>query len=201
MSAETTPEKSEVEALKKGVFTGEEGGDERATPESDLAASIVLAIFAILAIAFAVGLDSPNTIWTAPGLFPIITGVTLLAMAVGLGLKARQQGAQLQFNKRRRWLVTFMADEENRRGGILIMIIAAYVLAVDWFGFDWRHDLGFMVLRFSSYELFSMIALTIVLRFFWKATWFKCGLVAVAWALALASVFRLGFHILLPGSG
>ncbi len=200
MTSETQPD-GEDASLKKAVFTGEEGGDERATPESDLAAAAALAVLAVAAVFFAVQLEVPGSIWTAPGLFPIATGVSLLAMAAGLALKAHRNGANLRFNKRRRWLVTFFTDEENRRGGILIVIIAAYILAVDWLGFDWRHDTGFVVLRFSSYELFSIIALTGVLRIFWQATWTRCFVVSTAWALALAAVFRLGFHILLPGSG
>ncbi len=138
---------------------------------------------------------------TAPALFPIVTGVGLLFMALGLGVMAFRRGARFETAGLRRWAAAMGADDEIRRGGLLIVIIAAYVLAVDWFGFDLRIPTDFFVFRFSSYELFSIVALGAILRLFWRAPLRYCILVATVWSIALASVFRYGFHILLPGSG
>ena len=186
---------------KKAVFVGEEGGDRRATPESELVAACVLSVISLVAIYLAMGLEVPGSVLTAPALFPIITGIGLLLMALGLGGMAVRRGARFQIDGLRRWAVAMGVDDEIRRGGFLIAIIAVYVLAVDWVGFDLRMPTEFFVFRFSSYELFSIVALSGILRLFWRAPLWHCVLVATLWSLALASVFRYGFHILLPGSG
>jgi hypothetical protein len=186
---------------KKAAFVGEEGGDTQATPESELFAACVLFVISVIAIYFAIGWEVPGSVLTAPGLFPIITGIGLLLMALGLGVMAVRRGARFQFDGPRRWVAAMGADDEIRRGGLLIVIIAVYVLAVDWFGFDLRMPTDFFVFRFSSYELFSIVALGAILRLFWRAPLRYCILVATIWSIALASVFRYGFHILLPGSG
>ncbi len=186
---------------KKAAFVGEEGGDKKATPESELLAACVLSVISVAAIYFAIGLEVPGSVLTAPALFPIVTGVGLLFMALGLGVMAFRRGARFETAGLRRWAAAMGADDEIRRGGLLIVIIAAYVLAVDWFGFDLRIPTDFFVFRFSSYELFSIVALGAILRLFWRAPLRYCILVATVWSIALASVFRYGFHILLPGSG
>ncbi len=186
---------------KKAAFVGEEGGDRQATPESELLAACVLSVIALAAIYFAIGLEVPGSLLTAPALFPIITGIGLLLMALGLGTMADRRGARFQIDGLRRWAAAMGADDEIRRGGFLIAIIAVYILAVDWVGFDLRLPTDFFVFRFSSYELFSIIALSGILRLFWRAPLRFCVLVATLWSIALASVFRYGFHILLPGSG
>jgi len=186
---------------KKAVFVGEEGGDWRATPESELLAACVLSVISLVAIYLAMGLEVPGSVLTAPALFPIITGIGLLLMALGLGAMAVRRGARFRIDRPRRWAAAMGVDDEIRRGGFLIAIIAAYILAVDWVGFDLRMPTDFFVFRFSSYELFSIIALCGILRLFWRAPLRHCVLVATLWSLALANVFRYGFHILLPGSG
>ena len=186
---------------KKATFVGEEGGDRQATPESELLAACVLSVISLGAIYFAIGLEVPGSVLTAPALFPIITGVGLLLMALGLGATAVRRGARFHIDGPRRWAAAIGADDEIRRGGLLIAIIAAYILAVDWGGFDLRMPTDFFVFRFSSYELFSIVALSGILRLFWRARLRYCVLVATLWSVALASVFRYGFHILLPGSG
>jgi hypothetical protein len=186
---------------EKAVFVGEEGGDRQATPESELLAASVLSLISLAAIYFALEWKVPGSVLTAPALFPVITGIGLLLMALGLGARAYRRGARFQLAGLRRWAAATGADDEIRRGGLLIAIIAAYVLAIDWFGFDLRIPTDFFVFRFSSYELFSIIALSGTLRLFWRAPVLHCVLVATLWSLALANVFRYGFHILLPGSG
>ncbi len=109
----------------------------------------------------------------------------------------QEQGSTLKFNS----YPFFFRDEENARVGKLIAIIAGYILAVDWLGFDIRVPTALFVIRFSSYELFSILALTWIFRLFWKETWVKCIMVAAVWSIVLATVFRFGFRILLPGSG
>lgn len=94
-----------------------------------------------------------------------------------------------------------MLTEETRRVLLLLVIIIAYVVLVDRITFDLRLPIGGFDLRLSSYECISIVALTLILRYFWRGTFLRCGLIALVWIIALASVFRYGFHILLPGSG
>ncbi|MEK9725577.1 MAG: hypothetical protein VW405_19150, partial [Rhodospirillaceae bacterium] len=64
MTSGKTRAERDAEALEHGLFAGEEGGDERSTPQSDLFAAIVLAALAVAATGFALELDVPNRFWT-----------------------------------------------------------------------------------------------------------------------------------------
>ena len=199
-SAEDALER-EKQQLEASLFVGEEGEDP-STPAMNMAAAFFLAVFGLAAMYFAWDLDIPDSIYTAPGLLPMLTGITLVGMAGGLARFAYKHGASFQvFKVRKRATVQFMADEENRRGLVLIAIIAVYVAAIDLLGFDLRLPLGSFTFQFGSYELFSIITLMIILKLFWRARFLHCALVSVGWVMALASVFRYGFRILLPGSG
>jgi hypothetical protein len=183
----------------KAKFVGEEGGGDNVTPAMDLAAAIAIGLFALLGIYLAFELAVPGPIFTAPGLLPAITGITLFAMAIALGFRALKSGAG--FSGWHRRFSPAAWQSESVRSVQLIAIIAGYIFAVDWLGFDIRIPIGSFTLRFSSYELFSIIALTWILKFFWQAPLFKCFAVAAGWSLILGAVFRYGFRILLPGSG
>ena len=78
---------AEVEAGKK---------PDRATPGSDLAAALIIGVFAALAVVFSIRLDVPGSIYTAPGLFPVFIGSTLFAMATVLGWRAVRAGARIE---------------------------------------------------------------------------------------------------------
>ena len=71
-------------------------GSDRAAAGRDLASALVIATFAALAVVFSIRLDAPGSIYTAPGLFPLITGATLFAMAVTLGWRAIRAGAKIK---------------------------------------------------------------------------------------------------------
>ena len=191
----------EKQQIDTSVFVGEEGEDP-STPAMNMGASVFLAVFSLAAIYFAWGLDIPGSIYTAPGLLPVLTGITLLAMAAGLAKKALKAGASFHsFKGIGTFTETFFAHEENRRGLLLIAIITVYIFSIDLLGFDARIPIGSFTFRFGSYELFSIIALFIILKFFWRARSLHCALISVGWIMALASVFRYGFRVLLPGSG
>ncbi|NQV99753.1 MAG: hypothetical protein HQ483_08655 [Rhodospirillales bacterium] len=191
-------EKKQIEA---SVFVGEEGEDP-STPNMNMVAALFLALFGLLAIYFAWDLSVPDSFYTAPGLLPILVGITLVGMAAGLAHTAWKSGASLRvLTRKNRLIAQFMADVENRRSLVLMGLVAAYVFAVDFLGFDLRIPLGFFTFQFGSYELFSIIALIAILKIFWRASYLYCALVAVGWVMALAAVFRYGFRILLPGSG
>jgi hypothetical protein len=155
----------------KGSSADKEDNDKRSTPGKDLAASAVIAVFAVLVMLLALRMPNPGTLYTAPGLLPFLT------------------------------VRDYFADIENWRTLLLIGIIILYVIVTQQIAFDLRFPTKFFAFSFSSYELISIITLTLILRIFWRATLVRCLLVSAFWIIALASVFRYAFHILLPGLG
>ncbi len=180
---------------------GEEETETRSSPRKDLLAAAFIAVLAVFAMVLAARLPNPGGPFTHPGLLPFLTGLTLLAMAAGLGRSAvRDGGARALFEGRADGAPRFFRDEEGRRTLLLIAVIALYVLLADLVTFDLRYPTQFFVIQFSSYEAISIAILTAVLRIFWRAPLWRCLLVSVVFVIALASVFRYGFHILLPGA-
>jgi hypothetical protein len=66
--------------------------------------------------------------------------------------------------------------------------------------FDLRFPTPLFAIHFSSYEAVSIPVLTAVLNIFWREPPWRCLVVASIFVIALASVFRYGFHLLLPGA-
>lgn len=183
-------------------FTGEEGGDERATPRKDLGAAVVIGALAIAAMVLSLRLEVPTTIFTAPGLFPFLTGLSLLAMAVGLGASAvRRGGANDYLAASQAAARSYLMQRENRRTLLLMAVLVGYVLLAGQISFDLRYPTAFFVFQFSSWEAISIPVLAWVLWFFWRGAWWKCGLLSIFMVFALASIFRYAFHILLPAAG
>lgn len=179
------------------------GIDKRSTPRKDLAASAVIAAFALFVMLLALRMPNPGkVVFTAPGLLPFLTGFTLLIMAVGLGIRSiRAGGLRGLLQGPDKGVRHHFTDIENLRALLLIGIIIIYVIVTEQITFDLRFPTDFFDFYFSSYELISIITLTLVLRIFWRAALVRCFLVSAFWTIALASVFRYAFHILLPGGG
>jgi hypothetical protein len=186
----------------KGSSADKEDNDKRSTPGKDLAASAVIAVFAVLVMLLALRMPNPGTLFTAPGLLPFLTGLALLIMAAGLGISSiRADGVKALLQGPGKSVRDYFADIENWRTLLLIGIIILYVIVTQQIAFDLRFPTKFFAFSFSSYELISIITLTLILRIFWRATLVRCLLVSAFWIIALASVFRYAFHILLPGLG
>jgi len=185
-----------------GHFTGEEGGDERATPRKDLGAAVVIGALAIAAMVLSLRLEVPTTLFTAPGLFPFITGLSLLAMVLGLGVGAiRDGGAADYLSAARAAVQTYLAQRENRRTLLLMAVIIGYVLITGQISFDLRYPTSFFVFQFSSWEAISIPVLGAVLWYFWRGAVWKCGLLSILMVFFLSGIFRYAFHILLPAAG
>ncbi len=84
---------------------------------------------------------------------------------------------------------------------LLFAIVSLYIVLVDRFGFEWRAPIGDFDLRFTGYELFSILSLVVILRIFWRRPVPHCFAVSFCMVIALASVFRYVFRTLLPGLG
>jgi hypothetical protein len=183
-------------------FAGEEEVAEPVTAQQNLIAAIVIGAVAVLAMVLAVQFEVPGRLVAAPGLLPFVVGLTLFLMAVALGAMAVRDGGAKNlfggFGGAGEWL----QDEERRRTLLLLVIIVVYIVLVDLVSFEWRLPLGFFEFRFSGYELFSILSLTLILWLFWRRPVVPhCLGVSLGVVMALASVFRYGFRILLPGLG
>ena len=192
---------ADVESLAAGKFTGEEGGPS-VSPGRDLAAAAMVALIGIGAMILSLDLDAPASLYTAPGLLPFLSGLTLLIMAAGLAAKALKRARLSEILKTANNPIgPFLADLEGRRTLILMGLVLAYVVLTDLINFEIRMPAGFYTFRFSSYEAVSIPVIALILKMFWRAGWFACIAVAAGMVIALAWIFRDGFEILLPGSG
>ncbi len=181
-----------------------EGGDP-AGARKDLAAAGVVGAVAVLAIILGLRMPNPEAnVFTAPGFMPFLTGLSLLVMAVGLGVSALKKGAWTGAGFSPGELLRgYFGDYENQWALILMGLAVLYVLLIDWVTFDVAIPLGVAGWRFgfSSFEAVTIPALAIVLRIFWPKSFMRCLLVAAISTLVLAAAFRYGFRIPLPGSG
>lgn len=178
-------------------FVGEEGEDTRSSPRKDLMASAVIGVISIIAMLLALAMPTQGSFYSAPGLLPFLVGASLLAMSVGLAIKALRRGAFRNVDARP---AIGLSSSEVIAVPFLIGAIAIYIVALDVFTFDIDLPTSVFRFQFSSYELISVITLLILLKVFWRAALWRCFLVSAVWVAALASVFRYAFHILLPGS-
>ncbi len=182
-------------------FAGEEEISGRATPGKDLGSACVIGTLAIAAMVMSLRLDVPGSVSTAPGLLPFVTSLTLLLMAVILGVKAVQAGGARDFaGGFRRAAGTYLSSSEGRRCLLLIAIIVAYVLLVGIINFDLRLPTPVFVFRLSSYEVISIVVITSIMKLFWKASLPRCFLVSLVTIELMATIFRYAFGIIMPES-
>ncbi len=198
------PPVDEPEDTTASQLLSEEGGD-AATPGRDLAAASVVGVVAILAVIFGLLMPNPeNNIFTAPGFMPVLTGLSLLVMAVGLGAGALKRGGGSELNLSPGELLgRYFADYENQWALILMGLVVVYVALLDWVTFIVTIPLmiGGFRLGFSSFEAVTIPMLAIALRIFWPKSFLQCLVVSAISTLVLAAAFRYGFRIPLPGSG
>ena len=180
---------------------GEEEGGEDVTPRQNLIAAIIIAAIALLAMILALLLQVPQNFYSAPGLLPFLAGLSLFCMAAGLGVMAVRDGGARDFLGQFANLRGFFEDVERRRTLLLFAIVTGYVVLVDQIGFEWRVPVGDFEIRFTGYELFSILSLALILRIFWRRPVPHCFAVSFGMVIALASVFRYVFRTLLPGLG
>ena len=199
--AELQQDQAVAESRQAGAVGGE--GPDRAAAGKDLGAALVIAIFAALTVVFSIRLDVPGSISTAPGLFPVIIGSALFAMAAVLGWRAIRAGAALGAfgGLPRRWANAVRelgSTGESARTALLMAMVIAYVLLVGLINFEFSLPLGIFTARISSYEVISVIMVAWILRLFWQAHPARCLIVALVSVEVLASIFRYGFGIPMP---
>ena len=184
-----------------GEFGGEENTAEHSSPAKDLGSALVIALIAVAVAIMSVRLDVPGSAFTAPGLLPLVTSLSLFLMAVVLGVKAVRAGGSAGFvgaaiSATQRYL----GDAEGRRALLLIGIVVAYVVVVGQISFNWRIPTPFFVFQISSYEVVSFVVVTTVMKLFWRAPLWRCVLISFLTVEILAAIFRYGFGIIMPES-
>jgi len=182
-------------------FADEEDTGRLGTPTKDLGSACVIGVVAAAAMVMSLRLDVPGSIFTAPGLLPFLTSLSLLFMAVVLGVKSLQAGAGRNFSSATKTAAAaWIADVEDRRALLLVGIVIAYVILVGTISFNLRLPTPLFVFQLSSYEVISIFVVTLILRLFWKARLRRCFFVSLATIEVLAAIFRYGFAILMPES-
>ena len=182
-------------------FSGEENTAEQSSPAKDFGSAIVIATIAIAVAFMSVRLDVPGSAFTAPGLLPLVTSLSLLLMAVALGTKAVRSGGAAGFGGAASSAVQrYLGDTEGRRALLLIGIVVAYVILVGQISFSWRIPTPIFVFQISSYEVISFFVISTVMKLFWRAPLWRCVLISLLTVEVLAAIFRYGFGIIMPES-
>ncbi len=182
-------------------FAGEEDTVDQTTPAKDLGSACVIGALAAAIAVMSVRLDVPGSVYTAPGLLPLVTSLSLLLMAVFLGVRAVRAGGACDFvGGAWRAITSYITDDEGRRSLLLIAIVVAYVMLVGLISFDLRLPTPLFEFRLSSYEVISIGLITLIMRLFWKAPLTRCFPVSLISIEVLASIFRYGFVIVMPES-
>jgi len=190
----------QAKAKLAGGFKGEEDIEGASTPQKDLAAACVIGIVAIGAMVLAAQMPDPGrSVFTHPGLLPFITGLALLAMALGLAGRALREGGAKHLSSIIARPTDPDARDYARRSWLLIGLIVALIVAVDFVSFRIRIPIGSFEFKISSFEIVAIPVITLIMKIFWRKSWLRCLLVAAVTAMLLAAAFRWGFKIPMPG--
>lgn len=202
MTDDNEPKAGEEDGLPTSTSrAGEENTEPRSTPANNLIAAGVIGALAVAAMVLSLATPNPGaSVFSAPGLLPFLTGASLFAMSLGLGVHALRAGAVAELTMRTPGRPGFSGTVTTRRTLLLIAMIFGYIVVTDAVWFEFAARAGRFTLRFSSFEAISIVFLTMVLRYFWRQAVWRCLAVATPVSVALAGVFSYVFHILLPGS-
>ena len=181
-------------------FQGEEDIEGASTPQKDLVAAALIAAISAGAMVLAYQMpDTGRSVFTHPGLLPFVTGLTLLAMAIGLAVRALREGGAGNLAS----VFSIPADPADRRylqrAWLLIALVVALVVAVDVVTFRIRIPVAGFEFRVSSFECVAIPFVTLIMKIYWGRSWLRCFIVAAVVTLLLASAFRYGFRIPMPG--
>ncbi|MDH3316138.1 MAG: tripartite tricarboxylate transporter TctB family protein [Betaproteobacteria bacterium] len=181
-------------------FQGEEDIEGASTPQKDLLSACVIGVLSIGAMVLAWQMPDPGrSVFTHPGLLPFLTGLTMLAMAFGLAARALREGGAA--NLTGVFAKPTDPDERDyaRRAWLLIGLIVALIVAVDFVSFRIRIPIGSFEFKISSFEIVAIPIVTVIMKIFWRKSWLRCLLAAAVTAMLLAAAFRWGFKIPMPG--
>jgi hypothetical protein len=176
---------------------GEEDTAKQSTPGKDLASGVFVAVFAVAVMAGSLQLEVPDTRFTAPGLLPFMTGLALLGMSIVLAVRAVRAGALMHAAAKFADVVSvYLGSGEERRAWLLGSLVLGYVVLVAQLSFEMA--LPVVGYTLSTYEIVSVLVITLILKLFWQATVLRCFLVSLFVVEALALAFRFGFNMIMP---
>jgi len=173
--------------------SSEEANAGLATPIMDLIAAGVIAAISIFIAISSLLLPMPAGVLTAPGLLPFLTAASLLVMALLLGYSAITRRRTMP-----RALDRFAIPEDFQRTLVLGGIVILYVLGLQVIPVDVSFDIGPLHFLIGAFETVSLIAITGLLKLYWRAPLWACLAVTVGWIAFLSIVFRMLFQTPLP---
>ncbi|RMF39532.1 MAG: hypothetical protein D6754_05205 [Alphaproteobacteria bacterium] len=176
-------------------FAGEEIGAGYASPVLDLVAAGFLIVLSVTVMIASLALPMPGGIRTAPGLLPFLTAASLLAMALFLGATAlrRHRAGETPAPGAAR------DRSESVRTVVLVVMIGVYIGALQVLAFQLPLTIGGVYFNLTAFEPATIIALSVIIQFFWRGPlWITTG-ISLGWTLFLSVVFQKVFVIPLPG--
>ncbi len=162
-----------------------EAGRQAETASSEGPTSVLIAVGLLVISAYFVvagfEIRVPEGWQTAPGMLPIILGVTLFIMAGLLLAKALRDGA---------WRINIhdeATESSLKRAGTAILIVGIY-----YFG----------LLAFLPFEVASSLFLLAMFRVYWpEGRWTPRIATAIGLPILITLAFQGGFQLPLPGQG
>lgn len=172
----------------------EEEGAGYASPAADLFAAFFLIALAVWYTVTALGFRTPGGWQTGPGLVPVAAGLSLAAMAVGLGISAWKRRGQpaAQTN------VEGELDLDVRRTGIIIAIAFVYALALQTLSMPVSFTMMGTYIEVGIFEVATILCLAALMQMFWGGRFWIIASISVVWTLFLGFIFRTVFFIFLP---
>jgi hypothetical protein len=164
-----------------------------ANPVMDLIAAGVIAVIANFVMIASLQLPVPGSVFTAPGLLPFLTAASLLVMALLLGYSAIQRRRTMP-----RVLDRFEIPDDFKRTLVLGGIVILYVLGLQVVPVDVSFNIGGLHFVIGAFETMSLIAITGLLKLYWRAPLWACLAVTAGWIAFLSIVFRMLFQTPLP---
>jgi hypothetical protein len=180
-------------AVEEQRVLSEEANAGFAAPIMDMIAAGVIAAIAIFMAVESLLLPVPGGIMTAPGLLPFLTSASLLVMAAILGVGALGRRRTLP-----RALDRFELPSDFLRSLALFGIVVVYVAALQFIPVRASFNIGSLHFVIGAFETVSVVAITALLRFYWRARLWACLAVAVFWIAFLSVTFRMVFLTPLP---
>ncbi len=152
-------------------------------PAGDYVLASSLAVLSVAVIVSAIRMPRPEGWSEAPGLFPLICGLGLLAMAVILALSARRGPAIEEATKADG---TESEEPEQVNIGRTLLVGASVVLY------------ALVLIPLLSYTLATIVYLVAVIWYFWRGKLVWIGVISVGAAIFLSETFQRAFSIILP---
>jgi hypothetical protein len=171
----------------------EEANAGYATPIMDMIAAGVIAAIALIMAVQSLRLPMPGGLITAPGLLPFLTSASLLIMAIILGFGALDRRRTLP-----RALDRIEVPSDFARSMTLGGLVILYVLALQFVPVRTSVTVGSLRFVIGAFETVSVVAITGLLRLYWRARLWACLSVAVLWIAFLSVTFRIVFQTPLP---